>query len=651
MSFSIALNSMTQSSQRFLILIILGFLLAAFVVVPYGLVFAQEGDSPPQPEPVGKAYRGKTLFLQRCASCHGENGDGNSPLADQLPGLPDFTAPDYTQGKTPQELFDVITNGRMDKMMPPWGNELSEGERWDLVAYIWSLHYSPHQLANIQGLYEQTCASCHGSSGTGVAEGAPDLHNPKWLAATDDEIIAAFTSEAHPSIPDLKEEDLPLLASAARRFSLGFDETQVTIEGTGDVEILVKNGTTGEILPHQPVRLLIFQQEQFQDMREGETDEQGRVQFTGLPTNPTWAYIAETTYQDLPYHSDVGQFSPDTNMIELTVSVYDPGATRDAISIDRAHWLVDITTPGFVDVGEVYVFANSADRVYAGERPDPNAPPRVLEIPLPDNAIGINVEGQAFGDRFQLDGTTVIDTQPLPPGTMQLFVRYALPVEDGQVIISHPLPYYTRMLNLLAPDIGIQVDAPDWQEDEPIATQGGNFLNYTIFDLPAGATPRAVISGITEKMAQSAQDASSQPREVVDHGAAPGVSGFPHFPWVVLGMGIVVLAGAVALGWHKHRQVQAEAPILREEQKQALAAQIAALDEAFEAGEIPRDQYDEQRNLLKLQLIALLREERESDEDKEGLNQLDQTPKIHPEEDASQPATEVSEESQDDAAD
>ncbi len=615
---------------------------------PLGRVFAQDGGTQ---EPVGKAYRGEAVFQQRCASCHGEKGDGNSALADQLPDtLPDFTAPDYADGKTPQELFDVITNGRMDRMMPPWGNELSEEERWDAVAYLWSLHLTPDQIDRARQLYDQSCASCHGSSGAGVDESAPDLRNSQWLNATDDAIIAAITSEGHPQVADVQEADLPLLASAVRRFSLGFDQTEVLVEGTGDVSILVKNGTTGEILANQPVRLFIFEQERFADMREGQTDEDGRAHFTGLPTNPTWAYVAETTYQDLTYHSEPSAFTPDAETIDLTVSVYEPGATKDAVSIERAHWLVDLTTPGFVDVGEVYVFANSADRVYAGETPDPNAAPRVLEIPLPEDAVNINVDGQTEDGRFQIDGTTVIDTRPLPPGTMQLFLRYSLPVVDGRVELSHPLLYYTRMLNLLAPDIGIAVDAPDWQEDEPIATQGGDFLNYTVLDLPAGAAPKAVITGITEKTVT--ESGGNEPRQVIDRGAAPGISGYPFLPWLLGGLGLVVLGLSVAVGWRKHKQTQAAAPARREAQKKALVAQIAALDDAFEAGELPRGRYDAQRNLLKLQLIALLREEREAEGEKPSMTELAQTPKIHPEEETpALPDADAEDVKDDDAAD
>ena len=621
------------SKRRTIVFVFLTILIGMMVVMPMGnssnRVYAQDGG---QTEPAGRAYRGKTLFSQRCVQCHGEQGKGDGPLAEQIPGeLPDFTAADYAVDKSPQEIFDTITNGRMDKMMPPWGDQLSEDERWDLASYVWSLHLPAGAMDEAVKLYEQDCSSCHGSSGAGVEAGVPDLNNPHWLSATDAQLVAAFTTDTHPDVGQLDENEQMLLASAVRRFSLGFDQTQVSVEGLGDVEVSVSNGSSGEHLANQPVRLIIFEQEQFVETREGETDDQGRAQFTGLPTAPTWAYVAETTYQGLTYHGEVGQFSPDSNMIEISVSVYDPGASKEAISIDRSHWLVDISNPGFVDIGEVYAFLNTADHVYTGEAASGQEAPRVLEIPLPDDAIHISVEGETLGERFILDGTTLIDTQPLPPGNTQIFLRYSLPVEKGRVTLSHPLLYPTKMLNLLAPDIGISIDAPDWQQGDPIPTQSGAFLNYSIFDLPAGAMPTATLNGITEDILTSTT--SDEPQQVIDRNAAPGVSGTPYLPWIVSGLGLIVLGGGVAIGWRKHRQTLAAVPDLREEQKKALIQQIAALDDAFESGEITGDEYHKQRNTLKLQLIALMREAYEDDDAADATESIAETPKIHLEED------------------
>jgi len=594
-------------------------------------VHAQDGG---KNDPVGRAYRGRALFSQKCVQCHGEQGQGNGPLTADLPSPPpDFTAADYAADMSPQDIFDIITQGRMDKMMPPWGDMLSEDERWDLTAYVWSLHIPADTVEQATALYEARCTECHGSSGAGLQDNVPHLSDAKWLTATDADIINAFTAGAHPDVGELSPEEQQLLAIASRQFSLGFDQTQVSVEGLGDVEAQVINGTSGMPLANQPVRLLIFEQEQFAEARDGVTDEQGRTQFTGLPTAPTWAYVVETTYQDLTYHSEVGHFAPDISLLELVASVYDAGASVDAVSIDRAHWLIDLTNPSFVDVGEVYSFLNSANRVFAGEMIPGAEEPQVLKIPLPENAIHINVEGETLGERFILEeGNILVDTQPLPPGNTQIFLRYSLPVEDGSATLAHQIMYPTAMLNLLAPDIGISIEAPDWQEDTPIQTQGGAFLNYTIFDLPAGSTPVAIINGVSEDLLTAAAP-GAEPQQVIDRNAAPGISGTPYLPWLVVGLGLVVLGGGVIFGWKKHQQTLADRPALLEEQRKALIAQMAALDDAFEAGEIPADAYHKQRNTLKLQIIALMREEAgESEADAETPN-IDERPKIHPEED------------------
>ncbi len=613
--------------RRTAFIFLLSFLLALTLLSVVGSAIAPahaQGDG--QNDPAGRAYRGQALFVKRCVQCHGQQGQGDGPLAEQIPGpLPDFTAPDYAADMSPQDIFDVITNGRMDKMMPPWGQELSEEERWDLTSYVWSLHIPAQTINDAIALYESTCTQCHGSSGAGLTPDVPDLNNAKWLDVTDAQLAAAFTSHPHPAVGELSDDQQQLLALAARRFSLGFDQTQVTVEGLGDVDALVKNGGSGEPLANQPVRLIIFQQEQFAEIREGQTDDQGRTQFTGLPTGPTWAYVIETTYQDLTYHSEVGHFSPDSNMIELIASVYDPGASIDAVSISRAHWLIDISNPSFIDVGEVYAFSNSAKRVFTGEMNPGADKPEVIRIPLPENAIHISVEGETLGERFLLEGTTLIDTQPLPPGDTQIFLRYALPVENGQATLAHPLLYPTKMLNLLAPDIGVTVQAPDWQQEAPIQTQSGDFLNYTILNLPASSTPTAIISGISEELVQQqSETGDGAQQQIIDSSAAPGVSGSPKLPWIVSGLGLILLGGGLFIGWKKHARSLAQLPALRQEQKQALIQQIAALDDRFEAGNIPADSYYQQRNALKLQLIALLGEEtpaeEETTEDGEATN-------------------------------
>ena len=79
--------------------------------------------------------RGAILFARNCASCHGDTGAGDGPLADTLPAPPaNFTVhvPFHPDGV----LFAWITDGIRGTGMPAWRNQLGEQERWDLVNFL-----------------------------------------------------------------------------------------------------------------------------------------------------------------------------------------------------------------------------------------------------------------------------------------------------------------------------------------------------------------------------------------------------------------------------------------------------------------------------------------------------------------------------------
>ena len=79
--------------------------------------------------------RGAALFARNCASCHGDQGAGDGPLADTLPAPPaNFTVhvPFHPDGV----LFAWISDGIRGTGMPAWSPQLSDQERWDLVNFL-----------------------------------------------------------------------------------------------------------------------------------------------------------------------------------------------------------------------------------------------------------------------------------------------------------------------------------------------------------------------------------------------------------------------------------------------------------------------------------------------------------------------------------
>jgi mono/diheme cytochrome c family protein len=116
-------------------------LFALFALVSVGTILAQEGGSPTAP-PNGAA--GLATFGERCANCHGPLGMGDGELAANLPSPPpSFADPNFIRQAVPADLFDTITNGRIEMNMPPFGpsssNALDEESRWQAVAAIYNL--------------------------------------------------------------------------------------------------------------------------------------------------------------------------------------------------------------------------------------------------------------------------------------------------------------------------------------------------------------------------------------------------------------------------------------------------------------------------------------------------------------------------------
>lgn len=147
--------------------------------------------------------KGKSLYDQTCAYCHGLDGKGNGPAAAfLLPPPRNFTDGVYkfrqTQsGNVPDDwdLFRSITDGIHGTSMLRW-RELPEEKRWWLVYYIKSFSDkfeeeapeiikvgTPPQLTREsilrgkQFFIDAECWKCHGTSGRGDGPSADELRD------------------------------------------------------------------------------------------------------------------------------------------------------------------------------------------------------------------------------------------------------------------------------------------------------------------------------------------------------------------------------------------------------------------------------------------------------------------------------------------
>lgn len=96
---------------------------------------AREAPNPVPPSP--RVLRaGLAHFADHCATCHANDGSGQTELGRSLyPRAPDMRKP-ATQGLTDGELFYIIENGVRLTGMPAWGRAGSAEGSWHLVHFI-----------------------------------------------------------------------------------------------------------------------------------------------------------------------------------------------------------------------------------------------------------------------------------------------------------------------------------------------------------------------------------------------------------------------------------------------------------------------------------------------------------------------------------
>jgi mono/diheme cytochrome c family protein len=157
--------------------------------------------------------RGKAVYAEHCAHCHGLALDGKGWDGQGLKPVP---ADLRTMGKekmTPEsqgEHLAKVTFGIHNSAMPAWGEFLPESQRWDAIKYLMSVtmmglkktdsQFEPNRMnavyltvsrdmwINDAGMtidkisggdaYATYCATCHGAQGKGDGPGTADSKSP-----------------------------------------------------------------------------------------------------------------------------------------------------------------------------------------------------------------------------------------------------------------------------------------------------------------------------------------------------------------------------------------------------------------------------------------------------------------------------------------
>src|SRR5205823_6662440 len=89
--------------------------------------------------------RGRALYAESCAACHG--ADGHAPPKEEhelSTQPPSFAVASEVEELSPQRIFSATTYGVPNTAMPGYEEALDDGQRWDLAYFVLSLaHRTP----------------------------------------------------------------------------------------------------------------------------------------------------------------------------------------------------------------------------------------------------------------------------------------------------------------------------------------------------------------------------------------------------------------------------------------------------------------------------------------------------------------------------
>ncbi len=136
---------------------------------------------------------GRDHFADHCASCHGNDGSGNTEMGRGLyPRAPDMRLP-ATQNLSDAELFYIIENGVRLTGMPAWSTGTPAGETasWHLVHFMRRLpHLTDEDITRMEELNPQS-----------PEETRQKIEEEKFLRGDDVEPPPHSTTHEHTGAP------------------------------------------------------------------------------------------------------------------------------------------------------------------------------------------------------------------------------------------------------------------------------------------------------------------------------------------------------------------------------------------------------------------------------------------------------------------
>ncbi len=549
------------------------------------------------PDTTPSVSGGRLLWIENCTPCHGPSGQGDGPTAQaeiETP-LPDFSNPEMARQLVPVANFETIKNGRIDNLMPPWGNRFEDPQMWDLAANVWRLSTTAENIAAGEAIYTEQCTACHGLDGSGNGPEASTEALATMLNFTD---LSAMTQRSQVDLFDgyalahadlaLPEDEVWQSLDYIRTFSFAVPQRNGTVVGQ------VINGTSNQPQEDLEIILHTIQGNTKVETLTNQADSDGTYTFTNLSTDHATTYVVEGRYQEVSYFSQPNIFIPDELKLTLDLEVFEATTDSSTVTLVQLNNLISFSPNGLA-IMQMMLLNNNSNMTYVGDNG------QTFAFSLPAEAVDITFQNASEG-RITETAEGFVDSQAVFPGEngSSIVVIYNIPYNGDSLSFNQPIPADVASLNVLMQNREIEFTSDQLQFQENREFEGNEFAVYTGAGLAQGDTLTLNITGLDNLEFEVAPVAPGMPTSVVPEAMVDQ----QMLSWLTLGLtGVALLA--VLLVYPRYRTKPAPQPKVAPPQEKLLLL-LAKLDDMFEAGELAEPVYRQARAGYKQDLAQIL---------------------------------------------
>lgn len=579
---------------------------------------------PTMPNPA----RGEPIYFEKCAPCHGETGLGDGPSAADLPNpVAAIGSKDVAHQSTPADWYIMVARGNLERYMPPFSS-LSVSQRWDVLAYVYSLSMTDDELAEGGSLFSENCAACHGVNGDGTGPDADtlsqipgDFTNQAIMADESSLMLFEAITQGHDDMraygDELSETQRWVLADFVRALSfemslptadiVAAEPTQDAADQSSDssapaepgedanpaagaaprqgsITVLVSHGMGADLPASLEITLYIYDGMNNPDTRVDQTSPEGMIIFDGIDFIEGLFYIASVEHEGVAFGSNFFQADAETTAAQLDIAIFDTTTATDAVSIDRLHVFIEFVEPDILQVVQLMLLTNNSPRVIIPEEGQEAS----LTFALPPEADNLWLPGDSALPLFEtVDSVGVANIHPSGE-PYELMFAFEMPYEDHKLDLALPINYDTGAVIVMAPEDGVKLKSVQLETGTARDLEGMAYQSFSGSSLMAGDILSLSISGWPKTntgVATASEDSQSN---------------------LIIGL-IVFGISLLGAGFYLWFKSNANPDLLDDsENEENLMDAIVALDDLYQSGELPEDAYQTRREQLKLRLGAII---------------------------------------------